>query len=99
MDDNKPTVLLIFGTFFLGGCGGHPMRPKLNLKDKGQMSTLNEYTDNGNFFFVRRLIVRTDLRECSDLWFHDFFCPGFDARWFDELFCRRKFSAILYQSL
>ena len=46
MDDQKPTVLLIFGTLSLGGCGGHCMRPKLNLKDKGQMSTPNEYTDN-----------------------------------------------------
>ena len=46
MDHQKPTVLLIFGTFSLGGCGGHPMRPKLNLKDKDQMSTPNEYTDN-----------------------------------------------------
>ena len=46
MDDKKNTVLLIFGTLSLGGCGGHPMRPKLNLKDKNQMSTPNEYTDN-----------------------------------------------------
>ena len=30
----------------IGGCGGHPMRPKLNLKDKGQISKPNEYTDN-----------------------------------------------------
>ena len=27
MDHQKPTILLIFGTLFLGGCGG------LNLKD------------------------------------------------------------------
>ena len=33
----KPTILLIFG---------HPMTTKLNLKDKGQMSKPNEYTDN-----------------------------------------------------
>ena len=46
MDDQKLTVLLIFGTFSLGGCGGHPMRPKLNLKGKGQMSKPNKYTDN-----------------------------------------------------
>ena len=46
MDDQKPNVLLIFGTLSLGGCGGHPMRPKLNLKDKDQMSTPNEYTNN-----------------------------------------------------
>ena len=46
MDHQKPTVLLIFDTFSLGGCGGHPMRHKLNLKDKDQMSTPNEYTDN-----------------------------------------------------
>ena len=46
MDHQKPTILLIFGTLSLGGCRGHPMRPKLNLKDKSQMSTPNEYTDN-----------------------------------------------------
>jgi hypothetical protein len=42
----KNPVLLIFGTLSLGSCGGHPIRPKLNLKDKGQMSKPNEYTDN-----------------------------------------------------
>ena len=36
MDHQKPTILL--STFSLGGCGGHPMQPKLNLKDKRQMS-------------------------------------------------------------
>ena len=46
IDHQKPTILLIFGTPSLGGCGGHPMRPKLNLKDKVQMSKPNEYTDN-----------------------------------------------------
>ena len=46
MDHQKPTILLIFGTLSLGGCGGHPMRPKLNLKVKSQMSKPNEYTDN-----------------------------------------------------
>ena len=46
MDHQKPTILLIFSTLSLGGCGGHPMRPKLNLKDKSQMSKPNEYTDN-----------------------------------------------------
>ena len=46
MDHQKPTILLIFGTLSLGGCGGHPMRPKLNLNDKSQMSTPNEYTNN-----------------------------------------------------
>ena len=46
MDDQKPTVLLILGTLSLGGCGSHPMILKLNLKDKGQMSKPNEYTDN-----------------------------------------------------
>ena len=30
----------------LGGCGGHPMTPKLNLNDKNQMSMPNEYTYN-----------------------------------------------------
>ena len=47
IDHQKPIILLIFGTLSLGGCGGHPMRPKSNLKDlKGQMSEPNEYTDN-----------------------------------------------------
>ena len=45
MDHQKSTILLIFSTLSLGGCGGHSMRPKLNLKDKSQMSTPNEYTD------------------------------------------------------
>ena len=43
MDHQKPNILSIFGTLSLGG---HHMRPKLNLKDKGQMSKPNEYTDN-----------------------------------------------------
>jgi hypothetical protein len=43
MDYQKPTILLIFGTLSLEG---YPMRPKLNLKDKGQMSKPNEHTDN-----------------------------------------------------
>ena len=45
MDHQKSTILLVFSTLSLGGHGGHPMRPKLNLKDKSQMSTPNEYTD------------------------------------------------------
>ena len=39
MDHQKSTILLIFDTLSLGGYGGHPMRPKLDLKDKGQMNT------------------------------------------------------------
>ena len=46
MDHQKPTILLIFGTLSLGGCRGHPMRPKLNSKDKGKMSKPYEYPDN-----------------------------------------------------
>jgi hypothetical protein len=46
MDHQMSTILLIFSTLSLGGHGGHPVRPKLNLKDKSQMSTPNEYTDN-----------------------------------------------------
>ena len=34
MDHQKPSILLIFGTFSLGGCGGHPMTPKLDLKNE-----------------------------------------------------------------
>ena len=40
---SKPTILLIFGTLSLGGCGDHPMRSKLILKDKGQMSWMYKY--------------------------------------------------------
>jgi hypothetical protein len=46
MDHQKPTILLDFSTLSLGGCGDHPMRLELNLKDKSQMSKPNEYTDN-----------------------------------------------------
>ena len=46
MDHQKSTILLIFSTLSLGGCGGHPMEPELNSKDKSQMSTPNECTDN-----------------------------------------------------
>ena len=28
-----------------GGCGGYPIQPKLDLKDKGQTSKPNKYTD------------------------------------------------------
>ena len=43
---SKIRFFIHFGTTSLGGCGGHPMRPKLNLKNKSQMSKPNEYTDN-----------------------------------------------------
>ena len=33
MDHQKSPILLIFGILSLGGCGGHPLRLKLNLKD------------------------------------------------------------------
>jgi hypothetical protein len=46
MDHQKPTILLVFSTLSLGGCGGHPMGPQLNLKDKSQTSKPNEYTAN-----------------------------------------------------
>ena len=64
MDHQKPTILLIFGTLSLGGCGGHPMRPKLNLKVKSQMSKPNEYTDNikSNLTCIF-LSVRTKLKK------------------------------------
>ena len=67
MGHQKPTDLLIFGTLSLGGCGGHPKRPKLNLKDKGQMSKPNEYTDNFKsnltciFLSVRAKLKKTTL--------------------------------------
>ena len=46
MNHQKTSILLIFSTLSLGGCESHPMRPELNLKDKSQMSTPNEYTNN-----------------------------------------------------
>jgi hypothetical protein len=42
MDHQKYTFLLIFGTLSVGGCGGHPVRQKLSLKEKGQMSINNK---------------------------------------------------------
>ena len=45
MWNGSSKILLIFGTLSLGGCGGHPMRLRLNLKNKGQMYTPNEYTE------------------------------------------------------
>jgi hypothetical protein len=50
MDNKKSTFLLIFGTLSVGGCRGHSMRPKLNLKDRGQMSITNEHTDTFYFY-------------------------------------------------
>ena len=52
IDHQKPTILLIFGTLSLGGFGGHPMKPKSNLKDIDQMSKPNEYTDNFQIKFL-----------------------------------------------
>ena len=46
IDHQKSSILLIFSTRSPGGHRGHPMRPKLNLKDKSQMSTPNDDTDN-----------------------------------------------------
>ena len=60
----KPTILLIFSTLSLGGCGGHSMRPKLNLKDKIQMSTPNEYTDNFKLNLICKFLsVRAKLKK------------------------------------
>jgi hypothetical protein len=44
IDHQNYSVPLIFGTPSVGGCGGHPIRPKLNLNNKGQMSKPDEYT-------------------------------------------------------
>ena len=33
----------MFGTFSLGGCGGHLMRPKLNSESKSQMPLYHEH--------------------------------------------------------
>ena len=64
MDHQKPTILLIFGTLSLGGCGGHPMRPKSNSKVKSQMSKPNEYTDNFKSNFICLFLsVRAKLKK------------------------------------
>ena len=64
MDHQKPTILLIFGTLSLGGCGDHPMRPKLNLKDKSQMSKPNKYTDNIKLNLAYTVLsIRTKLKK------------------------------------
>ena len=64
MNHQKPTILLVFSTLSLGGHGGHPMKPKLNVKDKSQMSTPNEYTDNfkSNLIYIF-LSVRAKLKK------------------------------------
>ena len=45
LDGSSKIYYWIFGSLSVGGCGGHSMRPKLNLKDKGQMFIANEHTD------------------------------------------------------
>ena len=62
MDHQKPTILLIFSTLSLGGIGGHPMSPELDLKDKSQMSRTNEYTDN---FQSNSICIFTSVRAKS----------------------------------
>ena len=51
---------MIFGTLSIGGCVGHSMRPKLNLKD-GQISKSNEHTDDFKssltFFFLTYFLI------------------------------------------
>ena len=74
MDHQKPTILLIFDTLSLGGCGGHPMSPKSNLKVKIQMSRPNECTHNiksnstCTFLSVRNKLKKT-------------FCPRTLCKW------------------
>ena len=47
MDHQKPSILLILAPFLLKAVeASHPTQPKLNLKDKSQISTPDEYTDN-----------------------------------------------------
>ena len=86
MDHHKHTILLIFSTLSLGGCGGHPMRPELNLKDKSQMSKPNEYTDNfkSNLICIfpsvraklkKTLCPRTLCRICNPK-IEEIFCKG-----------------------
>ena len=84
MDHQKPPILLIFDTLSLGGCGGHPMRPKLNSKVKSQMSKPNEYTDNiKSNLTCTFLSVRTKLKNpfcprtlCSHTQGHNFLKKG-----------------------
>ena len=64
MDHQKPIILLIFGTLSLGDCGGHTGRTKLNLKDKSQMSTPDEYPDNFKLNSTCIILsVRTKLKK------------------------------------
>ena len=46
MDHQKSTFLLIFSTLMEAVEAIPAMRPELNLKDKSQMSSPNQYTDN-----------------------------------------------------
>jgi len=54
---SKSTFLVVFGTLSVWGCGGHCMRPELDLKEKSQISIANEHTDTlyfAHFEFKRR---------------------------------------------
>ena len=68
---SKTHYFIDFGTLSLGGCGGHSMRPKLNSKNKGQMSTPNEYTDHFKsnltciFLSVRATLPSDTVERCT----------------------------------
>ena len=70
---------MIFGPFSIGGFGGHPMRPKLNLKDKIQMSKPNKYIDTfkSNFTCIFPS-VRVNKKKT--------FCPRMPCRAYYKLY-------------
>ena len=60
MKHQKSHVLLIFGTFSVGGCGGHGFYFQSNPRIISQMSLTNECTDN--FFMDESSILDAHLR-------------------------------------
>ena len=72
MEHQKSTAVFIFGTISLGGCGGHPMRPKLNLKNKGEISRPNEYK-------ITSIQIQLEYFKSNSTWiflsFKNTFCP------------------------
>ena len=50
---SKIHYFIDFGHLSLGGCGGHPMRPKLNLKGKGQIFKPNQINVNLHISFCQ----------------------------------------------
>ena len=93
---SKTHYFIDFSTLSLGGCGGHPMRPKLNLKVKSQMSS-HTYNIKSNLT-CSFISVTTKLKKTfcpRTLWtMYLFFCPwkyGQNKFW-SLIFTHSKFS-------